>query len=60
MMTNEELKNMLKYKIEEAVNEMYLDLDSDAPDFFAQVNIDIFCNDVIVEVNYVQEYDKRR
>lgn len=58
MMTNEELKNMLQYTIEEVVNEMYLN--SDAPDFFAQVNIDIFCNDVNVEVNYVQEYDKRR
>lgn len=55
-MTNKELKNDLQYTIEEAVNEMYLN--SDAHDFFAQVNIDIIDNVVNVEVNYVQEYDK--
>lgn len=33
-------------------------LNSDAHDFFAQVKIDVFCNDVDVEVDYVQEYDK--
>lgn len=54
-MDNEELKNMLQSTIEDAVNEMYIN--SDAPEFFAQVNIDIIGNVANVEVNYIQEYE---
>lgn len=54
-MNNEELEKMLQSTIEEAVNEMCIN--SDAPDFFAQVNIDVIDNTVTVGVNYVQEYE---
>lgn len=54
-MNKEELEQMLQYEIEEAVEEMYIN--SDAHDFFAQVNIDVIDGVVTVGVNYVQEYE---